>query len=88
MKSISKLFGGGKKSKDDGSAARAEQSRILAEQAAENLRENFAQNLANENIGQVVAGGTADMIDPGVMVETSLKKKQKQSLSSTLGINA
>lgn len=73
---------------DGGAAARAEQSRIQAEQASQNLKKNFAQDLTQENIGQVVAGGSAATSDMGSLVDSSLKKKQKQSLSTSLGINA
>lgn len=72
---------------DGGAAARAEQSRVQAEQASQNLKKNFAQDLTQENIGQVIAGGSASAIDAGTMVDSSLKKKQKQNLSTSLGIN-
>lgn len=74
---------------DDGGAyARAEQSRVQAELASQNLKKNFAQDLTQENIGQVVAGGSAAASDRGSLVDSSLKKKQKQNLSTSLGINA
>lgn len=73
---------------DGGAAARAEQSRIQAEQASQNLKKNFAQDLTQENLGQVVAGGSAAASDMGSLVDSSLKKKQKQNLSTSLGINA
>lgn len=73
---------------DGGAAARAEESRIKAEQASQNLKKNFAQDLTQENIGQVVAGGSASANDLGTMVDSSLRKKQKQNLSTSLGINA
>lgn len=72
---------------DGGAAARAEQSRIQAEQASQNLKKNFAQDLNQENIGQVLAGGSAAAADATTMVDSSLKKKQKQNLSTSLGIN-
>jgi len=73
---------------DGGAAARAEQSRIQAEQASQNLKKNFAQDLTQENIGQVIAGGTASATDVGTLVDSSLKKKKVQNLSTSLGINA
>ena len=73
---------------DGGAAARAEESRVKAEQASQNLKKNFAQDLTQENIGQVIAGGSAAAVDAGTMVDSSLRKKQKQNLSTSLGINA
>ena len=73
---------------DGGAAARAEESRKQAELASQNIKKNFAQDLTQENIGQVIAGGTADAADAAdVGVDSLLSKKKKQNLSTSLGIN-
>lgn len=62
-------------------AARAqEEGRV----AAANMEKNFAADLKQENLTQVVAGGTAAALDTA----SDLKKKRKPSapLSSQLGI--
>lgn len=73
---------------DGGAAARAAESQRQAELASQNIKKNFAQDLSQENLGQVIAGGTASATDPTASVETSLKKKRPQNLASSLGINA
>lgn len=56
-----------------------------AQAAANNLQKNFAADLTTENLGQVVAGGTADQAAAGI--GTGLRKKKPASaLSSQLGI--
>ena len=72
---------------DGGAAARAEESRKQAELASQNIKKNFAQDLTQENIGQVVAGGSAAAVDSGTGIDSMLKKKNKQNLSTSLGIN-
>lgn len=72
---------------DNGAAARAEESRKQAELASQNIKKNFAQDLTQENIGQVVAGGSAAAVDAGTGIDSMLKKKNKQNLSTSLGIN-
>ncbi len=72
---------------DGGAAARAEESRKKAEIASQNLKKNFQQDLTQENIGQVIAGGSAMGADTGTMVESSLRKRNRQNLSTSLGIN-
>lgn len=72
---------------DGGAAARAEESRKQAELASQNIKKNFAQDLTQENIGQVVAGGSAAAVDAGTSIDSMLKKKNKQNLSTSLGIN-
>lgn len=68
-------------------SAKAEASRQQAELASQNLKKNFATDLSQENLGQVVAGGTASAADTATTVESSLKKKKPQNLSTSLGIN-
>lgn len=86
-KAISKLFGSGDKAAKDAAEAqaRAAASAEAARVAQENIQKNFAADLKQENVSNVVAGGTAesaDMLDP-------LKKKKSTAggLAATLGIN-
>lgn len=87
VKAITKLFGGG----DDGATQalrdaqeRARQSAEAARLAQENMQKNFAADLKQENVAQVVAGGTAtDITDTG---DFKRKKKPAGALSSSLGI--
>lgn len=66
--------------------AAAAQAAAEAQLAANNLQANLAKDLKTENVSQVVAGGTADVLD--AMSDTALKKKRPQgSLSSQLGVN-
>ena len=67
-------------------SARAEASRLAAEQATQNMKTNFATDLANENAAVVVSGGTADQVGA---TDDLLKKKKGTggSLSTQLGIN-
>lgn len=96
-KVVSSLFGGG--GGDNGAKqaaeaqaqaseaqARAERSRQEAEAAAANMKANFATDLKQENIGTVVAGGTADVA--ASTASDLLKKKKGIGLSSQLGLNA
>lgn len=81
------VFGGNSEAKKARKAQeRAEAARLAAEKATQNMQANFATDLRNENVGTVLAGGTADVVAD----ETSdlLKKKKKAAtVSSTLGIN-
>ena len=65
---------------------RAAKAAADAQAAANNLQANFATDLKTENLGQVVAGGTADMMDTS-SVSTVKRKKPASSLASQLGIN-
>ena len=63
-------------------AAQAEAARITAQ----NMQTNFATNLAGENLGNVIAGGTA----ADVATATDLLKKKKSTsagLAGQLGLN-
>lgn len=64
-------------------AAKAAQEQALAVQEANTMQENFAVDLAQENMGQVVAGGVADVPAPTAAVK---KKRPASALSSQLGI--
>lgn len=56
-----------------------------AQAAANNLQKNFATDLKTENLGQVVAGGTAEQVAQDI--GTGMRKKKTQTaLSSQLGI--
>lgn len=68
-------------------AAAAAESQRQAALTSENIKKNFATDLSQENIGQVVAGGTASAADAGTVVDSTLKKKKPQNLSTSLGIN-
>lgn len=68
-------------------AAAAAESQRQAELTSQNIKKNFATDLSQENVGQVIAGGTAGATDAGTVVDSTLKKKQKQNLSTQLGIN-
>ncbi len=82
------LLGGGEDKAAKAAAdaqARAAASAEAARVAQENMQRNFAADLKQENVGQVVAGGLADELDLG----DTLKKKKSAAggLASTLGIN-
>lgn len=68
----------------------AKEATATAERARQtqlNMQTNMAADLKQENVGQVLAGGTADASG----LDTDLLKKRKAAsggLSSTLGINA
>jgi hypothetical protein len=71
---------------------RAEEAQVRAASAAEaarvtaqNMQSNFATNLASENIGQVVAGGTADAASASDLLKK--KKSTTAGLAGQLGIN-
>lgn len=49
------------------------------------MQTNFATDLKQENVGTVVAGGTADVV--GTTEDLLKKKKLGGTLSSTLGLN-
>lgn len=78
------LFGGG----DGGAkeaAAKAEASRVAAEKATQNMQANFATDLKQENVGTVMAAGTASTSD--IASDLLKRKKTALPLSSQLGIN-
>lgn len=85
-KLVGGLLGGGGGAEKKAAKAQAEAAAVAerARQAQENMQQNFAADLKQENIGQVIAGGTADVVG-----EDTLKKKKNAStgLASTLGIN-
>lgn len=66
--------------------ARAEASRVAAEQATQNMKSNFATDLKQDNTGTVVAGGTADAV-AAISADDLLKKKKTTGLSGQLGLN-
>lgn len=72
---------------DRATKAAQEAAKVAEEQAAQQaaMQSNFATDLTQENLGTVVAGGSADT---GAMT-TDLKKPKKRvsGLSSALGIN-
>lgn len=71
---------------DTSGQERAAKAAADAQAAANNLQANFATDLKTENLGQVVAGGTADIMDTA-SVSTVKRKKPASSLASQLGIN-
>lgn len=71
---------------DTSGQERAAKAAAEAQAAANNLQANFATDLKTENLGQVVAGGTADQMDTSVSAGVK-RKKPASSLSSQLGIN-
>lgn len=84
-KIISSIFGDNGAKKAAEAQARAEASRVEAETATQNMKANFATDLKQENIGNVVAGGTAD-----ANVASDLLKKKKSApaaMSAQLGLN-
>lgn len=84
-KVIKNLFGDNGAADAKKAQARAEASRVAAEEASKNMQANFATDLKQENTGTVLAGGSAD----AVASQTSdlLKKKKSAGLSSQLGLN-
>lgn len=71
---------------DNRGVAEANAAVAAAQEAANNLAKNFKTDLTNENISNVVAGGTA--ADSAVAMEQGGRKKRSTgSLSSQLGIN-
>jgi len=69
-------------------AAQEEANRIQKEAriTQDNMERNFAANLEADNVGTVIAGGTADAL--GIDSTESKKKKRTTSgLASTLGIS-
>lgn len=71
---------------DTSGQERAAKAAADAQAAANNLQANFATDLKTENLGQVVASGTADQMDTA-SVSTVKRKKPASSLASQLGIN-
>lgn len=84
-KVVKKLFGDNGAKKAAEAQARAERSRIAAEEATQNMKTNFATDLKQENTGVVVAGGSADAAVAST--DDLLKKKKPAGLSSQLGLN-
>ena len=64
--------------------AAAQAAQAAAIDASNNMTKNFKTDLANENMAQVVAGGSAANEDVGA--STLKKKKAGAPLSSQLGI--
>jgi hypothetical protein len=58
-----------------------------AQTAANNLKTNFAADLTNDNLTQVVAGGSATANDASVTSSGTRKRRSGDSLSSQLGIS-
>jgi hypothetical protein len=71
---------------DTSGQERAAKAAAEAQAAANNLQANFATDLKTENLGQVVAGGTAEQMDTSAAT-TMKRKKPQASLASQLGIN-
>lgn len=65
-------------------ATRSAQEAAIAQR---NMQANFAANLAQDNVGTVVAGGTADVAALDT-TDTARRRRQASGLSSTLGITA
>lgn len=84
-KVIKKLFGDNGAEDAKKAQARAEASRVAAEEANKNMQANFATDLKQENTGTVLAGGTADAV--ATQTGDLLKKKKSAGLSSQLGLN-
>lgn len=84
---MSALFNNDAQSKAAEAQARAAESQAQAEQATKNMQANFATDLNKENVGSVVAGGSADV----AATEAELLKKKRNAgvstLSSSLGLN-
>lgn len=64
----------------------AEKAAAEAQAAANNMAQNFKADLSNENLTQIVPGGTADEL----VTNEPMRKRRNPgaSLSSQLGINA
>lgn len=73
----------GKRPKIKDNSAAAAAAAAAAQAAANNLQANFATDLKDSSMGQVIAGGTAAESDA---LSTLRKKKPAGSLSSQLGI--
>lgn len=85
---VHSLLGGGADKATKAAAdaqARAAASAEAARIAQENMQRNFAADLKQENVGSVVAGGTADIT--GVDDQLKKKKSATSGLASALGIN-
>ncbi len=75
-----------KRPKVDTSGTEAAQKAVAeAQAAANNLNKNFKTDLQTENISNVVAGGSADLV--GTEASTTRKRRQSGGLSSSLGIS-
>jgi len=86
---VTTIIGGGGEGKSAKAAAdaqaRAAASAEAARIAQENMQRNFAADLKQENVGSVVAGGTADIT--GIDAQLKKKKSAAGGLASALGIN-
>lgn len=56
-----------------------------AQQAANNLSQNYKADLNNPNMANVVAGGSA--ADSAISLDQGMRKKRQGGLASQLGIN-
>lgn len=75
-----------KSPKVDTSGTEAAQKAVAeAQAAANNLNKNFKTDLTTENLNNVVAGGSADLV--GTEASTTRKRRPQGGLSSALGIN-
>ena len=68
---------------DTSGTEKAQAAIAAAQEAANNLRQNYAADLSNQQLTSAVAGGGADVAAPDV---AKLKKRQGTGLSSSLGI--
>jgi hypothetical protein len=71
---------------DRATKAAQEAAKVAEEQAAQQaaMQTNFATDLSRENLGTVVAGGSAEQ---SVAADMKKPKKRVSGLSSALGIN-
>jgi len=71
---------------DRATKAAQEAAKVAEEQAAQQaaMQTNFATDLSSENLGTVVAGGSAEQ---SVVADMKKPKKRVSGLSSALGIN-
>lgn len=70
---------------DNRGVAEAQAAQARAQQAAQNLQRNMAQDLSTSNVVEAVAGGSADMSP--VSGGDSKRKPKNGGLSSQLGVN-
>lgn len=59
-----------------------------AQMAASTLASNMQADLKNDNVGTVIAGGSADVADVANPNTSTYKRRRSGSLSSQLGVNA
>lgn len=76
----------GAEAQDRATKAAQEAAKVAEEQAAQQaaMQTNFATDLSSENLGTVVAGGSAEQ---SVVADMKKPKKRVSGLSSALGIN-